>query len=98
MHHPLAPLIGMSLSWHDRPYTVIDILADGPTLILAAVDQQVIQPDQYGNPQRLTPRTFALPLFTASGDWHPAVAGLVPSLAQLAAKGEGRVATDAQSG
>jgi hypothetical protein len=92
MHHLLTPLIGLRLSWHNRPYTVIDILAEGPTLILAAEDQPMVQPDQYGTPQRITPRTFALPLFTADGEWHPAVSGIVPSLAQLAARGEQQIA------
>ncbi len=75
----LNKLIGERIRYGDRIYTIIDILDEGPALILqSTAEYTVIQENQHGNPSRRGRHTATIPLLSADGR------ELNPHLQQLA--------------
>lgn len=69
----LRSMIGVRLSHQGIPCKVVEILEDGPSIVLMSIDDQHIQSDQYGNPKRRVPQTFTIPVLTSDGNSiHPA--------------------------
>ncbi len=63
----LRSMIGLKVYHLGIPCTIVEVLEDGPSLVLIDQDDEKIQPDQYGNPLRKVPRTFTVPVLTSDG-------------------------------
>ena len=65
----LRSLIGLEVYYNGRPCQIIEILEDGPHVILQHKDlHPSIQPDQHGEAHRMVPTTVTLPVM--DGDGH----------------------------
>ena len=64
----LRNMIGVQVYHQGISCKVIEVLEDGPSLVLISIDENHIQADQYGNPQRRVPETFTIPVLTTDGD------------------------------
>ena len=72
-------LLGRHLTYRGVACRVIEILEEGPALVLEGHgDSRIIQANQYGEACRRAPRTFTVPLLNVRGD------GLNPALLELA--------------
>ena len=58
----LHALIGREVSWRDRSGIVVEILEDGPALVVQA-DDLLIQEDSYGYPRRRGRQTILVQVF-----------------------------------
>jgi len=73
----LRGMIGIQVVHQGVPCKVVEVLEDGPTLVLLSIDESHIQSDQYGNPLRKVPQTFTVPVLNSTGDEiHPAYLAL----------------------
>lgn len=73
----LRSLIGEPVSHRGSPCHVIEVLADGPSLVLQDTAGTELQDNQYGEPGRRVPRTYVVPLLDDTGaDIHPDFARL----------------------
>lgn len=73
----LRGMIGQHVRHEGAPCQVVEVLEDGPSLVLACTEQPTIQGDQFGNPTRRTPRTFTVPVLTDNRQTlHPAFLAL----------------------
>ncbi len=74
----LHALIGREVDYAGVYCQVIDVLSDGPSLVLGRLrDEGVIQPDQYGDAKRRVPKTYTVPLISEiDHDLHPVVRAL----------------------
>lgn len=64
----LRALIGRQAVIRERPCELIEVLEDGPQLVLRCLGEcSVIQPDQYGEAHRRVPQTIAVPVFDLEG-------------------------------
>lgn len=73
----LREMIGVQV-WHDgMRCEILEVLEDGPSLILVSVDSDTLQSDQFGNPSRRVPQTHTVPVLTSDGTaLHPAFLAL----------------------
>lgn len=73
----LRSMIGVQV-WHEGVCCeVLEVLDDGPALILVSVDGDTMQADQFGNPSRRVPQTHAVPVLSNDGEaLHPAFLAL----------------------
>lgn len=73
----LRSMIGVQV-WHDgMRCEVLEVLDDGPALILVSADGDTMQPDQFGNPSRRVPQTHSVPVLSGDGaSLHPAFLAL----------------------
>jgi hypothetical protein len=60
-------LIGYETDFRGRRYRVVELLEDGPALILQAIDSGVIQTNQFGEAQRRVAENFVIPIYGADG-------------------------------
>lgn len=69
----LRSLIGQSVSHRGTACHVIEILADGPALVLQDAERNTdIQDNQFGEPNRRVPRIYLVPLLDDDGTTiHP---------------------------
>ncbi len=74
----LRVLIGQQITIDGTAYQVIEILEDGPALILQNCSSQTtIQADQHGEAHRRVPSTITLPVLERdSGEFHPSFTAL----------------------
>ncbi|HKJ71156.1 MAG TPA: hypothetical protein VKA55_05345 [Gammaproteobacteria bacterium] len=63
----LSGLIGRRAEYAGEPYTVIELLPDGPQLVLQHARQKSIQDDLQGRAYRRVPYTECLPVLDADG-------------------------------
>lgn len=78
----LNAAIGRTAIIEGRHIRVIDVLAEGPALVLEDQDEQgVVQADVHGNPQRRVPHTATIPLTSSV---RPGLHPIVESLLTLA--------------
>jgi hypothetical protein len=62
----LRSLLGRRVRHEDSVWVVVDVLADGPSLVLRDCEDHVaLQRDQFGEPTRLVPRTVLLRVWEA---------------------------------
>lgn len=82
-HDRFKALVGQYVTYQGRIYAVIEILEDGPALVLQACDERrVIQANQHGEANRCVTQTLTVTLLNGRGDgYNP----LLPELAQLLA-------------
>ena len=59
-------MIGIELFYNNKACQVIEVLEDGPSLVLQQIKMEVspIQSNQYGNAHRRTPETFCIPVLS----------------------------------
>ncbi len=58
-------MIGLRVIFQDTPCRIVEILDDGPHLILECIEKhKSIQPDQHGEAHRRVPQTFTIPILT----------------------------------
>jgi len=73
----LRGMIGIQVSHQGVPCKIVEILEDGPSLVLLCIDENHIQSDQYGNPLRKVPQTFTIPVLNSDrNEIHPAYLAL----------------------
>ncbi len=73
----LRNMIGVHVEHQGISCKVVEVLEDGPALVLISIDENHIQADQYGNPARRVPQTFTVPILSADGSSiHPAYMAL----------------------
>lgn len=73
----LRKMIGIYVSHQGIDCKVVEVLEDGPSLVLVSMDENHIQTDQYGNPLRRVPQTFNVPVLSADGNTiHPSYLAL----------------------
>lgn len=63
----LRTLIGERVRYLARDWEIVEVLEDGPALVLQDVSHKVIQPDQHGEAHRRVPTTVTIPIFTPDG-------------------------------
>ena len=69
----LRGMIGQHVRHEGLQCEVIEVLEDGPSLVLASLGESSIQIDQFGNPSRRVPQTFTVPVLTSNRiEIHPA--------------------------
>ena len=62
----------------------MDVLEDGPQLVLQVTGQRSIQADQWGDAHRRTPESFAVQIYEEPGlSLNPALKGLLDALQQV---------------
>ncbi len=67
----LGALIGRRAEYGGEPYSVIEILPEGPQLVLQHRHRLAIQPDLQGRPYRRVPETVCLALRDEEGNPSP---------------------------
>lgn len=73
----LRDMIGVQVHHEGVRCEVVEILEDGPTLILTSIGEDTIQSDQFGSPSRRVPQTYLVPVLAADGSGvHPAFLAL----------------------
>ncbi len=74
----LRMLLGLRLDWDGCRWEVIEVLTEGPTVVLRAADgRRAIQPNQHGEALRRTPAMREVPVLDADGGPHPALLELL---------------------
>lgn len=79
----LRLLIGRHVQWHGVRCEVVEVLDDGPALVLRSEDaDRQIHGDRHGEAVRRAPDTFEVPVLDGAGNAHPdflqLTAGLSP--------------------
>ena len=64
----LNGLVGQRVEYAGDPYRIIDVLADGPQLVLQHEQELAIQDDIQGRPYRRVPRTLCLTTVSPEGE------------------------------
>jgi hypothetical protein len=65
----LRDLIGLKVRHQGSQWEIIEVLEDGPTLVLRDCERHtVIQADQHGEAHRRVPTTTTIPLFDRDGN------------------------------
>ena len=60
----LRGMIGISLYYNNKECQVVEVLEDGPSLVLQYFEND-IQENQHGNAHRRTPETFCIPVLSS---------------------------------
>ncbi len=63
----LRALIGERVRYLGRDWEIVEVLEDGPALVLQDLSQKVIQPDQHGEAHRRVPTAVTIPIFAPDG-------------------------------
>ncbi len=70
-------MIGVQVNHEGACCEVVEVLEDGPVLILVSIDGDCIQSDQFGSPSRRVPTTHIVPVLGSDGvSLHPAFIAL----------------------
>jgi hypothetical protein len=60
----LRGLIGVQVYYQTCDCVIIEVLEDGPSIVLQAYEATCIQHDQHGEAHRHVPRTMAIPVLS----------------------------------
>ncbi len=60
----LRGMIGIQVEHNGRACEVVEVLEDGPSIVLRCLDQSNIQTSLHGNPTRRAPQTYTIPVLT----------------------------------
>ena len=63
----LRAMIGMDVIYHGQYAQVIEVLEEGPSLVLQAVGTDVIQSNMLGHPTRRSPETMTVRVLSEDG-------------------------------
>ena len=61
----LRGMIGISVRHQGAVCCVIEVLEDGPAIVLADAENTEIQDNQYGDPHRRVTQTYTIPVLSA---------------------------------
>jgi len=65
----LHDMIGQCVVFEDVYCQVVEIIEDGPSLVLEDLEAHVgIQPDQHGEAHRRVPKTYTIQVFSSDGN------------------------------
>ena len=75
----LHSLVGRRLVYEGVACQVIDVISDGPTVVLCRTDADgIIQPNQFGEARRRVPQTYMIPFWSqVRDDLHPVLIELL---------------------
>jgi len=81
----MRDMIGMQVRYHEVYCRVVEILEDGPAIILEDLEQHIsIQPDQHGEAHRKVPKTYTITVLTHDKlEFTPAFLALEPLLLDI---------------
>lgn len=79
----LRPLIGQRIRGGKCVYTIVEVLDEGPSVILESESRfKIIQENQHGIPSRRSRHTITMPVLSPDGrDWNPALKDLLSIIA-----------------
>ena len=63
----LRAMIGMDVTFRGQHARVIEVLEDGPSLVLQAIGSGVIQSNVHGHPTRRSPETMTVRVLSENG-------------------------------
>lgn len=63
----LRAMIGMSVVYQGNQGTIIEVLEDGPSLVLNTKDTAFIQRNLHGHPTRVSPHTLTVRVLSENG-------------------------------
>ncbi|MFQ5469398.1 MAG: hypothetical protein ACE5EH_03730 [Gammaproteobacteria bacterium] len=67
--HTLKKLLGTHVKYHGLKYEVIEVLDDGPMLVLQDAEMHTsIQPDQHGEAHRRVPQVITVPIHSSESE------------------------------
>ena len=73
----LRNMIGIKVYHQGIACHIVEVLEDGPSLVLKCLDENHIQANQFGDPSRRVAETFIVPVLSADGTTiHPAYLAL----------------------
>ena len=58
----LRNLLGIEVEFLGRRCRIVEVLEEGPQIVVQCLEQRTIQPNQYGDASRRVPETHALPV------------------------------------
>ncbi|RMG27394.1 MAG: hypothetical protein D6721_10660 [Gammaproteobacteria bacterium] len=58
----LRRLLGVEVEYQGRRCRVVEILEEGPQIVVQCLEHRTIQPNQYGDASRRVPETHAFPV------------------------------------
>lgn len=68
----LHKLIGTRLRYRDQDCQIIEVLDEGPALVLLCEHVSKVQPNQFGDATRRAPKTVTVPVLNEDRhDYHP---------------------------
>lgn len=68
----LRESIGLIVEHHGRRCVIVEVLDEGPTLVVQCRQERDIQADQFGNAKRRVPPVHHIPVFNEDGtSLHP---------------------------
>ena len=62
--HQLRGLIGLQVHYMHCNCVIVEVLEDGPSIVLRADEATCIQHDQHGDAHRHVPRTMSIPVLS----------------------------------
>ena len=63
--HQMRSMIGLRVVYHDAHYQIVEILDDGPHIVIESIDHHIhIQADQHGEAHRKVPKTHTIPILS----------------------------------
>ena len=65
--YELRAMIGMSVSYQGKHGTIIEVLEDGPSLVLHTIGAESIQRNLHGHPTRVSPLTLTVRVLSENG-------------------------------
>lgn len=73
----LRQLSGARVRYLEDVWEIVEVLDDGPTLVLESLKRRVVQGSQYGEGHRRVPQRLSIPLLTNDGQHlNPELRGL----------------------
>lgn len=77
--NPLHSLIGLEFSHQDKHCTLIEVIEDGPRLVVQCLSEKTIQPNQHGNAHRRSHPTYTIHCLNEfKSDLHPVLKNALP--------------------
>lgn len=75
----LHSLIGLEFSHQNKQCTLIEVIEDGPWLVVQCLSEKTIQPNQHGNANRRSHPTYTIHcLNELKTDLHPVLKNALP--------------------
>lgn len=65
----LRRLLGIEVEYLGRRCRIVEVLEEGPQLVVQCLDQRAIQANQYGDASRRVPETHTLPVAELDADF-----------------------------
>ncbi len=63
----LRAMIGMDVVYHGQHARIIEVIEEGPGLVLQSTDSDVIQSNMLGHPTRRSPETITVRVLSENG-------------------------------